>query len=154
MSPLGGQRRKGVPQLLHISRAHNRYPRSYLAVSLQLYLIFFINLWQWKPSPDMHSFPQTMQQHAALSPLAKWETPVSDKKVSVTKNVHFPIRAERRTREVRRWEHPKMCPSDCVFAHLHPHSTWPSYQNIGTSLNAMQKMLTKDFRVFLQGMQI
>ena len=35
------------------------------------------------------------------------EPPVSDEKVSVTKNEHFPIRAERRRREVRRWEHPK-----------------------------------------------
>ena len=34
--------------------------------------------------------------------------PLSYEKVSVTRNVHFPIRAERCRREIKRCEHPKM----------------------------------------------
>ena len=47
--------------------------------------------------------------------------PVSDENVSVTKNDHFPIRAERGRCEVRHQEHPKMYPPNCIFA---PRSCW------------------------------
>ena len=42
--------------------------------------------------------------------------------VTTFKQQH-PIRAERRRRKVRRWEHPKTYPPECIFA---PGRLWPS----------------------------